>query len=306
MKNVTLVETQQNAIGVGRETVGKAVEVCDGVWLLSTHHHPGLSRHAMEINNRCFIFRLQDSKLGRPVLVVINAVDPVVGIPEVRRLEHETGLEVRYIVSPGGGHHLMLAPWHAQFTSAEVLVGPLRIPHTANGQKLMKLPRVSTMDLADPLPQFRGQLDAVLFSGLLGHREMLTPHETGAADTKLGMLKRMAMFMTTAKRDPVDELWLHHVPSGTVIAGENLAWYYRAQDMKGQPFMIRSMVKPDRVWLWAMPRKVGDGAAVAASWRRILAWPARTLMTYHDPVNAAFVGNVQAALETAVREAKQI
>ena len=46
------------------------------------------------------------SKLGRPVLAVVNAVDPRGAIPEVRRLERETGLPVRYIVSPGGGHHL--------------------------------------------------------------------------------------------------------------------------------------------------------------------------------------------------------
>src|SRR4051794_9729453 len=32
-------------------------------------------------------------------------------------------------------------------------------------------------------------------------------------------------------RAPADELWLHHVPSGTVIAGENLAWYYPAEGL---------------------------------------------------------------------------
>ena len=58
----------------------------------------------------------------------------------------------------------MIPPWHDQFTQARVLVGPVRIPRTANGQKLMKLPRVEAMDLHDPLPQFKGQLDAVLFT----------------------------------------------------------------------------------------------------------------------------------------------
>jgi hypothetical protein len=297
---------KQNAIRLDLETPGKAVEVADGMWLLATQHRPGLSKQMFEINNRCFIFRLRDTTVGAPVLVVINAVDPLTAIPEVRRLEHETGLPVRYVISPGGGHHLHLDAWHQQFTTAQILVGPRRIPRTAHGQALMKLARVSAMDPADPLPQFRGQLEAVLFQGLLGHPEMLTPSEGGGADSKLGMIRRMAKFMTTAKTDPVDELWLHHVPSGTVIAGENLAWYYRQENLRGQPFMLRSMVKPDRLWLWPMPRKVGEASEVAASWRRILAWPARTVMTYHDPATVAFVGDGRAALEAAAREAKQL
>src|SRR5439155_15231972 len=104
------------------------------------------------------------------------------------------------------------------------------------------------MNADDPLPQFRGQLDAVLFTGLSGPPDMPTPPE-GAPDTKLAMIKKMARFMTSPKKDPVDELWLHHPASGTVIAGENLAWYYPAAQLRGQPFMLRSMVKPDRVWL---------------------------------------------------------
>jgi hypothetical protein len=258
-----------------------------------------------EINNRCFIFRLEDRTLGGPVLVVINAVDPAVGIPEVRRIEAETGLQVRYIVSPGGGHHLMMPAWHDQFPRAQVLVGPLRVPSTRNGQKLMKLPRVRTMDLRDPLPQFKGQLDAVLFHGLNGPSDEPTPPE-GARDTKLAMIARMARFMTSKMKDPVDELWLSHPASGMVIGGENLAWQYRAEDLRGKPFMLRSMVKPDRVMIFTMPRKVADAAVVASCWRQILGWPCRTLMTYHDAPAHAFVGDGRAALEAAVRACKQI
>jgi hypothetical protein len=302
--NAKIIEAKQPSLSLERETVGKAVPVWDGVWLLATRHRPGLSRHMAEINNRCFVFRLDDAKLG-PVLAVINAVDPVVGIPEVRRIEQETGLAVRYVISPGGGHHLMLPAWHEQFTRAQVLVGPVRIPRTAHGQKLMKLPRVVTLDARDPLPQFRGQLDAVLFTGLTGPADMPTPPE-GLPDTKLNLFKKMAKFMTMPKKDPVDELWLHHRASGTVIAGENLGWHYRAADLRGQPFMVRSMVKPDRVYLFTMPRRVGDAAAVAEHWRQILSWPCRTLMTYHDPATVAFVGDGRAALEAAVKDARQI
>ena len=300
-----IIEAKRSGIRLELETIGKAVEVAEGFWIIGTRHRPGLSKHMFEINNRCLVFRLQDQSLGRPVLVVVNAVDPLLAIPEVRRLEHETGLPVRYIISPGGGHHLQVEPWHQQFTQAQVLFGPVRVPFTAHGKELMKLPRVSTMDLRDPLPQLRGQLEAVLFNGLVGPADHQSPGE-GARDTKLGFYARMVKFMTGRQDMPVDELWLHHVPTGTVIAGENLAWYYTAETLKGQPFMLRSMVKADRLFIWDMARKVGDAAAVKESWQRILAWPARTLMTYHDPATVAFTGDYQGALTEAVRAAKQI
>jgi hypothetical protein len=45
---------------------------------------------------------------------------------------------------------------------------------------------------------------------------------------------------------------------------------------------------------------------VAAAWKKILAWPMQTLMTYHDPVTHAVTSDPRAALEAAVREAKQL
>lgn len=109
-----------------------------------------------------------------------------------------------------------------------------------------------------------------------------------------------------APKDPVDELWLHHAPTGTVIAGENLAWYFPAAEYKKLPFMGRKMLKPDKVWLMDMARRVKDTGIVSACWKKILAWPIKTLMTYHDPVTHAIGDNAHAALEKAAREAKQI
>ena len=65
------------------------------------------------------------------------------------------------------------------------------------------------------------------------------------------------------------------------------------------------MVKPDRVTIMTMARKVGDRDKVAACWRRILSWPCRTLLTYHDAAGAGFVGDGCAALAEAVDRARQ-
>jgi hypothetical protein len=292
-------------LDLSAETAGQAVPVFDGVWLIATRHRPGLSKHMFEINNRCFVFRLFDQRAGRSVLLVVNAVDPAQSLSEVRRLARETGLPVAAIVSPGGGHHLHMAPWHAAFPEAKLLVGPERVPRTANGRKLMQMGRFETLALDDPFPQFRGQLEAVVFHGLAGPADHQSAGE-GARDTRFAHMGRMLRIMTAKATDPVDELWLHHAPSQTVIGGENLTWYYPAAAMRGAPFMLKSIVKPERVAVFTMARKVARPDKVAACWRRILAWPCRTLLTYHDVPGSGFVGDGRAALAAAVERSGQL
>jgi hypothetical protein len=283
-----------------RETWDRAVEVADGFWMIATRHRPGFSRLMPEVNNRCLVFRLRDDKVGKDVLLVANGVDPH-AIPEVRRLERETGLDVRYVLSVGGGHHLMLPAWRDEFTRAEVLVGPARIPRTPSARKLMEGGRVSIMNAEDPLPQFKGQLDAVLFRGLYGVRDHRTAYEGGPEATMFRMMKLMMSI-----DDPVDELWLRHPATETVIAGENLGWILSEKAVKAFPLMMRMMMKPNTVYVQDKARKVADPAAVAASWDEVLAWPGRTLMGYHEPPGEAFVGDARAALVSAAKAVRQL
>jgi hypothetical protein len=300
----TATNPAQTTIDLSIEAFGQVRQVADGFWLIATRHRPGLSRHLFECNNRCLVFRLYDQAAGASCLVVVNAVDPEQAIPEVRRLERETGLPVRYVISPGGGHHLHMAPWHAAFERARILFCPVRVPATANGRKLLELPRVELMSLEDPLPQFRGQLDAVIFHGLVGPSDERTPAE-GGSDSLFSMMRNMVK--VARARTPADELWLHHAPSGTVIAGENLAWFYPRAEYKAGGFLARQMLKPDKLWVWEMPRRVADRSAVAACWRRVLSWPARTVMTFHDVCGSAgSMGDGQAALRAAVEASGQL
>ena len=39
--------------------------------------------------------------------------------------------------------------------------------------------------------------------------------------------------------DPSDELWLFHRATGTVLAGENLAWMYPKADLERAAFMAK-------------------------------------------------------------------
>ena len=131
--------TDKLMLHLERETFDQAVEVADGFWMIATHHRPGFMKMSPDINNRCLVFRLREA--DRDVLLVANGVDPKV-IPEVRRIEKETGVDVKYILSVGGGHHMMLPAWRDEFTSAEVLVCPARVPRTPSAKKLMYGPRV--------------------------------------------------------------------------------------------------------------------------------------------------------------------
>jgi hypothetical protein len=289
------------SIDLAGETAGRAVRVAEGFWIVATRHHPGGSQSFPEINNRCLIFEVVER--GAPVLVVINGVEPA-AISEVKRVEGETGRHVRYILSPGGGHHVLMPPWVEAFPEASVLVGSERIPRTANGKRLLGMPRVSTYDAERVLPQFAGQLEFVSFSGLLGAPDNHSPGEGGPDGIRL--MFKMMIAMVFRMNDPVDELWTFHVPTRTLIGGENLGWMFPKAAHASLPKMFRSMIEPDTIYLFKDARKVGDAKIVDACWRRILRWPAETVLTYHDPPGHGFHGDGRAALEEAVRRGGQL
>jgi len=289
------------AIDIAKERVGVAAQVADGFWIIATKHHPGGSRSFPEINNRCLIFRVVEN--GAPLLLVINGVEPS-AIREVKRIEKETGLTVRYVLSPGGGHHLLLPPWVEAFPHASVLVGRERIPRTSNGKKLMAMPRVATFDPDEVLPQFKGQLEFVSFRGLFGAPDHRSPGE-GGSDGFLMMMNLMFSMMFRMK-DPVDELWTFHVPTRTLIGGENLGWMYPNSAYSNLPMMLKGMITPDSVYLFKDARKVADTKVVDACWHAILKWPADTVLTYHDPAGHGFQGDGRAALEAAARARRQL
>jgi hypothetical protein len=53
------------------------------------------------------------------------------------------------------------------------------------------------------------------------------------------------------------------------------------------------------------PSLNAPSAIVAGCWKKVLAWPLRTLMTYHDPPMRAITADAHDALEKAARDAKQ-
>jgi len=290
-------------IDIGKETWNRAVAVAPDFWIIATRHRPGFSRHSPEINNRCLIFRLRDaSSDNAPVLLVANATD-VVATPEVRRIAEETGAPIRYLIAAGAGHSLHLKEWHDALPGLTVLVGPVRIPRIAAGGKLAGSPRFRVFAQEDPLPMFHGQIEALNFDAIGGFKETVTPKE-GGKDSAFGMIKTMVGNLPP--KDPHDELWLFHVPTRTIIGGENLGWNLSKAELARMGFMFRMMMKAEQVYVMSGPRPPLDKARVAENWRRILAWPAENVLSYHDTIGTGHIGGGQAALRTAVEKVKQI
>jgi hypothetical protein len=164
--------------------------------------------------------------------------------------------------------------------------------------------RIAMLDLDHPLPQFEGQLDGIVFSGLLGFPDMKSAHE-GAKENFVSMFKMMRMMMK-GPVDPTDELWVHHVPSGTVIAGENLGWMFTPEDHARLPGMFKKMMKASEVYVPTQARKVDDAGRVHDCWERILGWPAKALITYHDTPGLAWTDDPVQHLSSAVSDAQQL
>jgi hypothetical protein len=290
-------------IDIGKETWNKAVEVAPGFWVIATHHRPGGSKHNPQINNRCLVFRLKDSSAGSaPVLLIANSTDEV-ALPEVKRIEKESGAPIRYLIAAGAGHSLHLQSWHDALPNARILVGPARIPRIAAGKKLAGSPRFTIFDQNDPLPMFHGQLEAVNFDSLGGFKEAVTPKE-GGKDSAFGIFK--VMLTNMPPKDPHDELWLYHAASRTIIGGENLGWNLTKAELGGMSFMFRMMMKTEQVYIMTGPRPVLDKARVKSHWQKILAWPAENVLSYHDTLGTGQLGGGQAALRSAVEKAKQL
>jgi hypothetical protein len=288
---------------IGGENWGKAHEACPGFWVIATRHHPAGSKFNPEINNRCLVLKLNDASAGgKPVLLIVNAVDGA-AMAEVRHIEKQTKLKAKYLIAPGAGHSLHLLEWHDAFPEITVLAGPVRIPRVAAGKKLASSKRFRIFDQNDPLPMFKGQLEAVNFDGIGGFREIHTPYE-GGKDSMFGMIKTILGNMPP--KDPHDELWLYHVASRTVFGGENLGWNLGKKELAAMNFMMKMMMKSEQVYIMTGPRPVLDKAKVAAHWAKILSWPAENLFSYHDTLGTGQVGGAQAALRAAVVKAKQI
>jgi len=96
-------------------------------------------------------------------LVIVNGVRLTEGIvQQLKQLEISTQSTVRYIISPGDGHHLFLANYEAHFPEAKIYVFA--------GRTMDEHPEKSNwniIDLENPFPEFKEHnIHFYIFKGL--------------------------------------------------------------------------------------------------------------------------------------------
>lgn len=315
---------ETTGIDFSQEDWDTPVEFFDGCWVIANRHCPGLN-HAMELNNRTFVFRLREKSSGREVLVVFGHADGR-AIDAVKALETQTGLEAAWIIGNGGGHHLFLDLWYEAFPKARILVPAMRIPHTANGKalsqkypdrwELMHGPRPKVLD------EFGDQIDLAIFDQLHQYKDETSIAGGSAKDhasppSNVGgfsLLKRMGPMMKDMSQRN-DEVFLFHRAAGLAIAGHNFQLSFIPKGYKPAPRfkmkaggfpmnLMMSMMMPKggfKSTLEMMPSPIADPAVHAATWERVLDWDFRAWTSAHDPPGVCGPDLERAELKEQIR-----
>eukprot|EP00457_Paulinella_chromatophora_P004168 gb/GEZN01004178.1/.p1 GENE.gb/GEZN01004178.1/~~gb/GEZN01004178.1/.p1 ORF type:complete len:443 (-),score=59.11 gb/GEZN01004178.1/:534-1862(-) len=305
----TLSLPRELRLDLGKEAYfpeSKAVQLCPGVWSIATEHHIKSLRQLPTVNNRCLMFALRDGKTR--VLLVVGCPNLAVSrFAAVHAIQRGTGLAVRYIVSQSGLHHLYLDDWANQFRSAQILIPSARIPHTANGKKLIAKwgKRIQLMDDLNPLPMFRGQLEALLFRGVTTHGDIPTPAEAGR---EFGNAEFQRILADPEVNDPTamaeDDLYLFHPFSRHLWTGENLCWHWESEE--AIPVQFQQLghhaedLGPSPLFPVAQPKIVSD------CWRQIFAWDFCSFQGFHEAPGVCVTSNAKQRLLHAVVESGQL
>jgi hypothetical protein len=299
----------ETGLDFSAETWDTAAEFYPGCWVIANRHCPGLNT-TMELNNRVFVFRIENRDGKEQLLVFGCAAKPTV--EAVKSIEKETGLEVAWVVSNGGAHHMFLDLWYQAFPKARIPIPAKRIPFTRNGKNLKEkyADRWELLEGPKPGPlldEVGEHIDIVIFDQLFGYKDESSAKafDGGALDhsskpTSYGSFKLMRRFPKLMKdtSQPNDEVALLHRKSGLVIAGHNFPFAFVPKGFKPTKehklnlgpfpigFMLKMMMmKPGafRSMLEAAPGPIADSKAHCDAWESVLSWDIGAWTTAHDP-----------------------
>ncbi len=278
------------------------VQLSEDIWTQSATHGPGNSKGPIKVLNRSIVYRLRPQGAD-PFLVVLNGLwccddtgEPIRGL---EKLEEDTGASVKFVLTPGSGHHLSLHNYAAAFPEARVCVPDGRIPR--QNPELMALGNVETYT-ADTVPAelSAGGLEIAVWEGLL----------EGPMAKKF---QRMQFNFGYELGDIQPQCFLHR-PTGTITNGGHHMWY-RAPE--GEPvftmpgimkFMIKLMV--GQSFDYIVPGKlsadpngsyaIGDREKVQASARAILDWEFDRMIDVHAGLDSHLESGARSIFEDAL------
>lgn len=277
------------------------VEVLPDVWTQVARHGPGEAKGPVAVTNRSIIYRLHPAE-GEPFLAVLNGlwVDGAKGEPfgGLRSLEESTGAKVRFILAPGGAHHLSLTHYADAFPEARVCVAQGRIPRV--NTELMAKDNVEAYTDA-PRELEEAGLHVHVIQGLM--EGPLTKHIARVTEFDFGYVP-----------DSTEPLVVLHRPSGTVTSGGHQWWFVPAdeQGVFEVPGLMRFIMK----WVigigfdYVRPGHIAlennggfavhDRDALQQSCREILSWEFDALLDLHAQPNKSPMTDAKALFEEAL------
>jgi hypothetical protein len=302
-------DTTGEGLDFSRETWDQATAFADGCWVIAQKHGLGLN-DALQVNNRTFVLRLTEAD-GDDVLLVFGCADAP-AVAATKRLETETGLAVRWILSNGGAHHMFLDLWYQAFPEARVLIPGQRIPFTRNGRALAEKYADRWELMHGPRPAqiaeaFGGQIDVVIFDQLFSYRDETAAEvfDGGVCDhtsprLDLGGFRYMKRMMQLSKdvSQRMDEVTLFHRATGLVVGGHNFQFAYTPKGYKPPPDLamrtggfpmnlIMSMTLMSKGAFKSLfesqPGPIADPSVHVAEWEEVLGWDIQAWTTCHNP-----------------------
>jgi hypothetical protein len=320
------MSTNYSHLDFSAEDWDKPVKFFDKSWVIASKHNPALNK-AMELNNRTFVFQLKN-KQGEEVLLVFGCGGATT-IEAVRKIEKETGVNVGWVVSNGGAHHLFLDLWYKAFPDARILVPAKRIPFTRNGINLQEKYKDRWELIHGPKPEqlikeFGDQIDVVIFDQLFQYRDqnaaeiINSPQDHSSAPETLAgfslMMKFGKLFKDTSQ--PNDEVFLFHRASGLVIAGHNFQFAFTPKGYTPpDKFVMKAGGFPMNIMMGLMmpkgkfvsffegnPGPVADSKIHAEEWEAVLDWDIRAWTSSHNPPTICGPDMSGTEIKKAVRE----
>jgi len=272
------------------------------IWTQCARHGPGQQNGPVSLNNRSVIYRLHPPE-GEPFLVVLNGlwVDEEAGQPfkGLRALEEETGARIRYILSPGAGHHLSLVHYAKAFPDARVCVAAGRIPRENTELAAMDNVDVYPID-APPAALEPAGLRIHVLGGLME-----------------GPKAARAQFLTAGRWGYVcnstEPLMVLHVPTGSITSGGH-HWWFVPEGLDGVldasglvKFMVGMMglgfdyMKPGAISCETNHAfAIHNRAAFQASCKEVLSWEFDKLLDLHAQVNTCPTSGAKKLFEDAI------
>jgi len=279
------------------------VQVDEDIWTQCATHGPGNKKTPLSLVNRSIIYRLRPEG-GPPFLVVLNALwvcdasgEPINGIKE---LSKQLGAEVKFVVTPGGGHHLSLAQYAKAFPGARVCVPEGRI--VTQNPELIAMPNVETYAASTVPPELAAAgLDIVLWTGLV----------EGPLNKKF---QRLAGTKNYSLQSIEPQVFLHR-PSGTITNGGHHMWFTPADGppVVKAPGLLKFVIKlmTGTSFNYQKPGKLSsDPHGVyhvrsredfQAGAQAVLAWEFDKMIDIHAGLDSQLASGARAIIEEALR-----